>query len=196
MKAARTREQIVDVAIGLFVTQGYEQTTMEQIAEGAEVAPSTLYRYFPSKELLVLDRFLTFADMGDALRARPVDEPVAQSLTIVIRDSMESIVDDPRGAALRRILDEAPAPRARLIDIGNESRSSLEKAIADRIGLPPNDLRVMMASRTALSVYEIVAERWWAGDHSTPRSDVLYDVVRALAQHNQIIPAPLRPAEN
>ena len=69
VKAARTREHIVDVAIELFIAQGYDQTTMEQIAEKAEVAPSTLYRYFTSKDLLVAHRVTLWVAKVGAERA-------------------------------------------------------------------------------------------------------------------------------
>ena len=191
LKAARTREQIVDVAIELFVAHGYDDTTMEQIAEKAEVAPSTLYRYFASKDLLILDPLLVFTDLGDALTSRPAGEPVGQSLAVVLRDSLESAVDDPRHAAIRRIIDETPAPRARLWDIAAETRSSLEQALAERMTLPPNDLRVTMAARIALQVFEIAAERWLSGDHSASRADVLNDILTTLAEQDLVLPAPL-----
>jgi AcrR family transcriptional regulator len=179
------------VAIELFVAHGYDQTTMEQIAEKAEVAPSTLYRYFSSKDLLILDRLLVVTDLGDALTSRPAGEPVGESLAIVLRDSLESFVDDPRHAAIRKIIDEAPGPRARLWDIASETRSKFERALAERMALPPDDLGVTMAARIALQVYEIAVERWWSGDHSVSRADVLNDVLTALAEQGPILPTPL-----
>ncbi|MGH3321872.1 MAG: TetR family transcriptional regulator [Streptosporangiaceae bacterium] len=55
-KAARTREEISRVAIGLFCARGFDSVTMTEIAEAAEVGRATLFAYFPSKEALVLDR--------------------------------------------------------------------------------------------------------------------------------------------
>ena len=144
LKAARTRELIVDVAIELFIAHGYDQTTMEQIAEKAEVAPSTLYRYFASKDLLVLDRLLVITDMGDVLRSRPADEPVGESLAVVLLDSLESIVEDPRHAAIRQIIDAAPALRTRLFDIYTDSFTGFERVLAERMAVPPDDVRVRM----------------------------------------------------
>lgn len=191
MKAARTREHLVDVAVELFIAQGYDQTTMEQIAATAEVAPATLYRYFPSKDLLILDRLVAFTDLGGALRSRPAEEPVSKSLAIVLREALEAIVVDARGAELRRVIDESPAPRARLWDIAVEVRLGIEQALAERMELPADDLRVTMAARIALEVYYIAFERWWAGDQTASRADVLDDVLRSLAPHDLIVPAPL-----
>lgn len=190
-KVARTREHIVDVAIDLFIAQGYDQTTMEQIAETADVGPSTLYRYFSSKDLLILDRLVTFVDLGRALQARPLGEPVEVSLTAVVSDALGSFVDDPRNAALRQVIDESPAPRARLWDVSDEARSNLEQALAERMALSADDLSVTLTARTALMAYGVAAERWWSGDRSTPQVDVLNGVLKVLARQDVILPKPL-----
>jgi len=52
-KKERTRQKIVDSAMGLFDAQGYDETTMEQIAEEADIAKGTLYNYFPVKEAII-----------------------------------------------------------------------------------------------------------------------------------------------
>jgi AcrR family transcriptional regulator len=191
LKAARTRELIVDVAIELFIAHGYDQTTMEQIAEKAEVAPSTLYRYFASKDLLVLDRLLVITDMGDVLKSRPADEPVGESLAVVLLDSLESIVEDPRHAAIRQIIDAAPALRTRLFDIYTDSFIGFERVLAERMAVPPDDVRVRMTSRIALYVFEVVAERWIAGDQAESRADILNDVLKTLDVQGVILPTPI-----
>jgi AcrR family transcriptional regulator len=191
VKAARTREHIVDVAIELFIAQGYDQTTMEQIAERAEVAPSTLYRYFTSKDLLALDRLLVITDLGDVLRSRPADEPLGKSLAVVLLDSLEAIVDDPRHAEIRQIIDAAPVLRTRLFDISTDSFKGFEQALAERLAVPVDDLRVRMTTRIALYVFEVAAERWGAGDHSKSRADILNDVLTSLADQGVVLPTPL-----
>ncbi|HEY0261194.1 MAG TPA: helix-turn-helix domain-containing protein, partial [Lacisediminihabitans sp.] len=84
-KAARTRAQIIAVAIALFADRGYEATTMEEIAERAEVGTTTLYRYFPSKDLILLDPFTKVDAVAGALRGRPADEPIELALGAAIR---------------------------------------------------------------------------------------------------------------
>src|SRR6478672_10941023 len=73
-KKARTRLTIRSEAFRLFGEQGYAETTIEQIAEAAEVSPSTFFRYFPTKEQLVLADDLDPL-MIDAIRAQPHDIP-------------------------------------------------------------------------------------------------------------------------
>ncbi|MFE9325699.1 TetR family transcriptional regulator [Nocardia sp. NPDC052278] len=71
-KKERTRRTIREVAFRLFREQGYTETTIEQIAAAAEVSPSTFFRYFPTKEQLVLADDLDPL-MIDAIRAQPHD---------------------------------------------------------------------------------------------------------------------------
>ena len=69
-KKARTRAAIQEQALRLFRDQGYERTTVEQIAEAAEVSPSTFFRYFPTKEDVALYDALDPL-MIEAFRSQP-----------------------------------------------------------------------------------------------------------------------------
>ena len=191
-KAARTRDQILDVAAELFLAQGYDETTMEQIAERAEIAPSTLYRYFPSKDLLILGRLTESLQLGAVLRARPDDEPIPQVLAATLEAALDSFHDEPRFSDLRHIIDISPVPRARLWDVFMQSRAELEAELGRQMGLSEDDLHVQLTARTTITIFEIVAERWWAGDHSTPRGAVLDEVLAAVDAAGIVLPAAQR----
>jgi len=191
VKAARTREQIIDVALDLFIDQGYDETTMDQIAERAEIGSTTLYRYFPSKDLLVLDRFARTMDLGAMLRRRPADEPLNVALGAAVRESVTGFDDkDGRTTALRHIVDNAPVPRARLLDLGAQVQSDLERAIAERMHPRAGDLLVTMTARITFAVFEIAAEKWWAGDHRASSTAVVDKILRTLDTLELVVPAP------
>ncbi|BDI22334.1 TetR/AcrR family transcriptional regulator [Herbiconiux sp. L3-i23] len=191
MKVARTREQIVSIALDLFIEQGYDETTMEQIAEKAEIGNSTLYRYFPSKDLLILDRFTQSFEFGRLLRERPETEPLEVSLGEVVRESLRaSTLDDERFAELRRLVDNAPGPRAKLWDLVASSTRDLEDALAERLDRSPGDLLVVMTARMLFAVYEIAGEKWWSGDHHASREAIVEDVLTDLARLTIVLPAP------
>ncbi|WP_228566342.1 TetR family transcriptional regulator [Nocardia sp. SYP-A9097] len=78
-KKERTRRTIRTEAFRLFREQGYTETTIEQIAEAADVSPSTFFRYFPSKEELVLADDLDPV-MIQAIDRQPVDKPILAAI--------------------------------------------------------------------------------------------------------------------
>lgn len=192
IKAERTRAALATSAIELFLAQGYEETTMEQIAERAEVGASTLYRYFPTKDLLLLDWFVRRLDLGAELRTRPDDEPLPVALRAAILQALEApspTGSHERDVRLRRLIDTNPGPRARLWDFVMRARDGFEEEIARRMGLPVDDVRVVTTARLANMVHEVVGERMWAGDGTEPVEEHLDELLERLRQVDPILPA-------
>src|SRR5579862_8124120 len=77
-KRLRTRDTIVRVALELFAERGYQSTTLVQVAAAAEIAPSTLHRYFRSKEDLV---FSEFEGLRDSCRSHIIERPAGQTVS-------------------------------------------------------------------------------------------------------------------
>ncbi len=188
-KAARTRAQIIDVAVRLFAERGYEKTTMEEIAERAEVGSSTLYRYFPSKDLIVLDPFTNVGALARALRERPETEPIEIALAHAIHEALDTIViSEPHLDAFRAIIDQSPAPRARLWDLIAQNRDLLEQAVADRLGRDTTDMFVIMTTRSALLIIELAADTWRGGDHRHSISEVADAIIDRVAAAGLVLP--------
>jgi AcrR family transcriptional regulator len=187
-KAARTRQQIVDAALALFVDQGYDQTTMEEIADRAQIGSSTLYRYFPSKDLLILDPLLSFTEIGDRLRERPGNEALDVALGEAIRGALIGFTRASITAEIRRMVDTSPGPRAKLWDIMATSRVDLEAAVAARMGVPVDDIGVALTSRMAMVVFEMVAEAWWAGDHDRSMDEAVTTMLAQVQSAELLLP--------
>ena len=107
-KRARTRRTIQRHALRLFGEQGYQATTVEQVAEAADLAPSTVFRYFPTKhDLVVLD--------DDLLLVRPFIEPFkAQPAELGVVDALHN--------AVRTAFDASGASRPEHVDMQNRAR--------------------------------------------------------------------------
>jgi AcrR family transcriptional regulator len=190
VKVARTRAQIVDVALDLFIEQGYEMTTMEEIAARAEVGSSTLYRYFPSKDLLVLDPLVRAMDLASLLRLRPDDEPLALSLGVVIRESYPAgDMSASRFVAIRRVVDGAPGPRARLWDLVQASAAGLADVVAERLGRPADDLGVVLTVGTAYTIYQRAGEEW-RGKTRASWERAVDRTLEAVGAVDVVLPAP------
>ena len=133
-KKRRTRQAIIDTAHELFHEKGYEATTVEAIAAGADVSVRTFFRYFASKEAVAL---APLDEMGDltlaALRRRPADEPPLAALRGAALSALAML--SPDGAALRHYADHllplggssplAGAVLSRLASIGDRLAAEL-----------------------------------------------------------------------
>ncbi|GAB3631869.1 hypothetical protein GCM10027421_12220 [Microbacterium shaanxiense] len=188
MKAARTRRQIAEVAVSAFIEQGYDETTMEQIAEAAEIGSSTLYRYFPSKELLILEPFAEVLDFGRFLRARPADEPVEEALAGALMDLADEFADPSRRITeIRRIIDASAVPRARLWDFFLNSRADFEHALAERMNRQPTDHVVQITVGIALDIFYRVDEHW-KGDHEKDYRVLFREALMSLSNAEIVVP--------
>jgi AcrR family transcriptional regulator len=198
LKAERTRAAITTIATELFLAQGYDLTTMEQIAERAEIGASTLYRYFPSKDLLLLEWLVRHIDVGPRLRARPRAEPLAVAMRAAILETMKS--PSPTGSheldvRLRHIVDESPGPRARLWDFVMQARASLEEEVAVRLGKPADDMLVLLTARSAETALYLAGDRVWEGDGTLDAEKVLDEVLHGMHTVDPILPAAIAPAQ-
>ncbi|MFE1912480.1 TetR/AcrR family transcriptional regulator [Streptomyces anandii] len=168
-KKIKTREAIRDATYALIKEQGYDATTIEQIADRAEVSPSTVFRYFPTKEDIVLtDEYDPL--MLEELRARPAGEPWIDSLRHVIHMALDVLTEeDPETVRTRAHLAiQVPAVRSRMVESMSETGRMLREAIAERSGLAPDSLeaRVYAMSLTGglLEVYLHWAENGFQDD--------------------------------
>ncbi|MGP3914647.1 TetR/AcrR family transcriptional regulator [Nonomuraea sp. 10N515B] len=143
-KKEKTRLAILDAALDLFLEQGYESTTVEQIAGVVDVSPRTFFRYFTSKDHLVL----WFHDHGEeimleTLESRPQDEPpfnaLMHALRAVLSDMQGSTPDESaRFLKLRRILDENPRLIGQSVARGAQTERRLAELVAARRGADPD----------------------------------------------------------
>jgi len=158
-KKQRTREQIIEAAMGLFAERGYQATTIADIAAAADVAPRTFFSYFPSKEAVVfhnVDRDLDA--LASALRDRPAGETVYDALRRWIDSMFDDWMAEEDEALLRKRLcreDEGLAnfEGGVLVRI----QELLLEAIAEDLGEPPDALRprlVAAATMAALTSIE------------------------------------------
>ncbi|GAA2640179.1 TetR family transcriptional regulator [Streptomyces vastus] len=177
-KKLKTRIAIRNATYELIEEQGYDATTVEQIAERAEVSPSTVFRYFPTKEDIVLtDEYDPLAE--DLLRARPEDEGLLDSLRFIIRQSMTmAIADDPtfaeREMKLRlRLMTEVPAVRSRVMESMSVTGRLMCRAIAERTGRHENDLEVRVYTMGLMGALLEAAIYWTEHDHQGDLLDLL-----------------------
>jgi len=142
-KKARTRASIREHALRLFREQGYGDTTVEQIAAAAEVSPSTFFRYFPTKEDVVLRD--DFDDrMFEAFERQPPSLTPIAALRAAIREGIATLTPDEwdEFREMSAFGLSVPEVRARMLDELTRTIDVMANALAKRTGLSADDLAV------------------------------------------------------
>jgi AcrR family transcriptional regulator len=177
-KKIKTRQAIRAATYALIEEQGYDATTIEQIADRAEVSPSTVFRYFPTKEdIVVTDEWDPV--MTAELRARPGDESWADVLRHVMRTALDlSLAEGPEVTRLRaRLGVEVPAVRARMMESMAATGRLLREALAERSGLDPDGLELRVFAMSVMGGLMEVSHYWAETGH---RDDIRELADRAL----------------
>ncbi|MBO0682974.1 MAG: TetR family transcriptional regulator [Candidatus Dormibacteraeota bacterium] len=163
-KKARTRAAIQRQALRLFRERGYEATTVTQIAEAAEVSESTFFRYFPTKEDVVLwDEF--DPALVDVFRRQPPELSPIAALRAAVRQLMAGFSPEQMADQRERmdLTISAPPLRARMMDQLRDAMHLLAEVVADRSGRDPTDPAVRALAGAVLGV-GIAAMFVWAED--------------------------------
>jgi AcrR family transcriptional regulator len=152
-KKARTRAAIQAAALELFERDGYTATTVDQIAERAEVSPATFFRYFPTKEDVVLhDRYdpLLIA----AFRAQPPGLSPIAALRRTLRSVFHSLPADEFARERHRamLIISVPELRARALDQLATSLEPFTQVVAERTGRAIDDPEVRALTGAVLGV--------------------------------------------
>ncbi|MFI9047650.1 TetR/AcrR family transcriptional regulator [Streptomyces sp. NPDC053427] len=160
-KKLQTRQAIRRAAYRLFEEQGYDATPVDRIAEAADVSPSTVFRYFPTKEDIVLtDEFDALLETG--LRARPADEPMVESMRRVTVEALTGITaaDRTELAQRMRLVREVPAIRGRTAENTARDAEMICAVLAERSGRAVDDLEVRVISAAILAALQEALLHW------------------------------------
>jgi AcrR family transcriptional regulator len=177
-KRTRTRLMIQGEAMRLFAEKGYANTTVDDIAYAAAISPRTFFRYFPTKEDVVIwDEYDPIA--SDLFDARPADEPLAESLRAVVHDAIGGLYQRDREELLLRVrlLMTAPELRARMRDDQRNAEKRMAAYLAAKRGLPQDGLDVQVLASAFGSAINVALEAWV---HDGGTSDLLAIFDQAL----------------
>jgi AcrR family transcriptional regulator len=182
-KKARTRAAIREHALRLFRENGYQRTTVEQIAAAAEVSPSTFFRYYPTKEDVVLQDDMD-TRMIEALERQPAGLSPLSAVRAAVRDAFTSYTEaDLEVIAETTLLSmTVPEIRARATDEFTRTIGVIGEALAKRAGRPADDLAVRTAAGAIIGVMMSLTMPWdgWASDMRTIE-DLFGRIDQALA---------------
>ncbi|GAA2096557.1 TetR family transcriptional regulator [Streptomyces albiaxialis] len=155
--------ELTEAALRLLARKGFDAVTIDEIVATAGVSRRTFFRYFASKEDVVV-QFL--AEMGDGIRAelagRPAAESPAEALRHAVRVPLDACADhSDRALGVVQLILRTPALRARFLERQAEWRDGLTAELASRLGLDAEtDLYPRLAAGMAVSTFDTVLHRW------------------------------------
>lgn len=170
-RTSRTRALLQAAALRLFSEQGYDATTVEQIARQAGVSHMTFFRHFPTKDAVVLDDGFDPA-IAAAVAAAPSSLPPLTRVCAGLRAALTHVdLPGQEGIRLRvRIAAEHPALRAGTYAATEATQAAIvEVLVAD--GVSPFEARVVSAA--ALAALTVALLEWCLSDQHDPMSSRL-----------------------
>jgi AcrR family transcriptional regulator len=185
-KKAKTRAAIQQHALRLFREQGYAATTVEQIAEAVEVSPSTFFRYFPTKEDVVL-----YDDLDPVLfaafAAQPAELSPIQALRAAMREVFAALPPEEMDQQWERgaLILAVPELRMRMLDQLAGVILELAAVVARRVGRRPDDLAARTFAGAAIGA---MLAAMLAGAATDPAADLLALMDAGLAHLDAGLP--------
>jgi AcrR family transcriptional regulator len=182
-KRQRTRETVADTALRLFAARGFDQVTVEEIAEASEVSPRTFFRYFGAKE----DTLFAESDAGrdillHALATQPADAPVLDALQAAMRSIVGYYADQRDRLRMRhQVVESSLSLRTRTAERQQRWESDVvdHVRISGRAGdMDDLELRLLVASTT--TALRVAVETWVAAGSDAALADLLEVAFRRL----------------
>jgi len=197
-KKLKTKEAIQREALRLFQEQGYDETTIEQIAAAAEISPSTFFNYFPTKEDVVLfDRYDPMLESFVA--SLPKDEPLSRTIERALSMFASTIETDRQAIFVRAKLGlEVPEIRARFWEELEKAQNLFAGIVATRTGRKATDFELRVLAMVLVTASFEASVEWirrgGEGDMFALVKEAL-DVSGVLARLDALgQPGPTRPA--
>jgi AcrR family transcriptional regulator len=159
----RTRDAIVAAAFELFASKGFAETTIDEIAERADIAPRTFFRYFPAKEAVLFQNSDGQVDQAVAkLRDRPTDETPYESLLAVLRSIAAEVA---HGDAREIMLAKFAAENDRLFEhhravVMCHFEDSITEVFKERAGDEFDGLATDAAVAAVLATFGTAMRSW------------------------------------
>lgn len=177
-KKAQTREAILDAAISLYEHQGYEATTVEEIAAEANVSPRTFFRYFDTKLETILEHSDAEVEAFQQLvKDRPATEGPVEAVYQVARQKLveNMVAEGSRMAREMRVIMSTPALEMSAHEHMREREATIVPVVAERLGTATTDPAAHVVASVVTSTVWTVFRRWAAEGGDPERLGPLID---------------------
>jgi AcrR family transcriptional regulator len=176
-------DELTRAALTLFAARGFDAATVDEIVAGAGVSKRTFFRYFASKEDVVV-QFL--AEMGTGMRTaladRPAGEPPSRALLHSVRGPLDTCAAEGKALPVVQLILRTPALYARFLEHQARWREELAEELGRRTGRDPAvDLRPRLAAGFALTAFDTVLRRWSDSDGTVDPVPLLEEALALAA---------------
>ena len=181
---AEVRRELVRAAVGLFRTQGYEDTTVDDIAAVAGVGRRTFFRYFRSKEDAISpDHEAGLAGVAEVFESAHATEPAASLVLRAGETVFDLYADDPRLSVERfRLTHEVPALRDRESASVDRYRRLFTRHLRRRFADEPDgELRAAVIGAAVVAAHNLALRAWLAAGAPPEGLDVCRERFRRVA---------------
>ena len=161
-KKQRTRDTIARAALRLFAERGYDETTLAEIAEAADVAPRTIFAYFENKEdILFSDEMGIFNELKRRLDQRPAGATTVDALREFVA-CMKSPDEDTK--LRKKVIMADPALQMKMRAHHAQLEPMLAESIARDLGTGPDDIRSLLIAASMVAALQSVSDRFFEAE--------------------------------
>jgi mycofactocin system transcriptional regulator len=173
-RPSTSRHEVARAALGLFVAQGYDETTVDEIAAAVGVSRRTFFRYFDSKSDIVWGEFdAELHRLGDLLAAAPPDRPMLEALRMAVVQANRFPDDELEELRMRiRLIDEVPTLVAHSAVMHARWCEVVAAFVAGRVGGSSDDLLPQTVARSTLGAAMAAFNHWASGGGETLTGEV------------------------
>ena len=185
-KKQAVRHALEEAAVRLFSERGFAETTIDQIADEADVSRSTVFRYFGSKEAVI---FSGYDETGEILARLVLERPTDESPLVAFKNALIDLpaaLPVPPNPALaeqrRRIVDSNPALKAKSEELTHRWRFVIAETLARREGKSEPGREHLLAAGISIVVMERVSEEFTDPTSTTDLDTMIRDQFRLLRE--------------
>jgi AcrR family transcriptional regulator len=162
-KKLRTRRALADAALRLFAEKGFDATTIDELADEAEVSKSTFFRFFPAKEAAAIE---AEAELWTAYLSALAERPLPGAVLAGLHDTLAAAATgldagwDERFLATRRLIASEPALLAYVEHYRATVKGQVIDCLAGKLGLDLDDLRLYVLAELAVAAWSVAGRHW------------------------------------
>jgi AcrR family transcriptional regulator len=180
-KRLAAMRRIQDIALDLFEAESYGAVTIERIAAAADVSPSSVYRYFGTKEQIVLwDEYdpVWIGELRDEIKGKPPMVALRRAAEVLIVGPLTT--DEEYVRRRTRFIMEEPSIEAASALALYEAAELIGKTLSEALGREHGDLEIQLVSHALVGAVTGAIHHWYESEFSAPLASLLEQVLEAL----------------